>query len=61
MIKYFLKRLYHSDTRAHIFNAGPAVLPESVLLEVQKDLLNYKGKILIHESNEDDRLWTECS
>jgi phosphoserine aminotransferase len=26
------------------FNAGPAVLPEEVLLEAQADLVNYKGK-----------------
>jgi phosphoserine aminotransferase len=26
------------------FSAGPAVLPEEVLLEVQQDLLSYKGK-----------------
>jgi len=29
--------------RVHNFNAGPAVLPEEVLLEAQADLLNYKG------------------
>ncbi|MCD4651639.1 MAG: 3-phosphoserine/phosphohydroxythreonine transaminase [Candidatus Cloacimonetes bacterium] len=29
--------------RIGIFNAGPAVLPEEVLLEAQKDLFNYKG------------------
>lgn len=29
--------------RVHNFSAGPAVLPEEVLLEVQKDLLDYKG------------------
>ncbi|HNX00923.1 MAG TPA: phosphoserine transaminase [Candidatus Cloacimonadota bacterium] len=31
------------ETRAHNFNAGPAVLPEEVLREIQADLLNYKG------------------
>lgn len=29
--------------RIHNFNAGPAVLPEEVLREVQADLFNYKG------------------
>lgn len=29
--------------RAHNFNAGPAVLPEEVLHEVQAELLDYKG------------------
>lgn len=29
--------------RIHNFSAGPAVLPEEVLLEVQTDLLDYKG------------------
>ncbi len=29
--------------RVHIFNAGPAVLPEEVLREVQADLFDYKG------------------
>jgi phosphoserine aminotransferase len=29
--------------RIHNFSAGPAVLPEPVLLEAQQDLLNYKG------------------
>ncbi len=31
------------EKRAHNFNAGPAVLPEEVLREIQADLLNYKG------------------
>jgi len=30
--------------RVHNFNAGPAVLPEAVLLEAQQDLFNYKGQ-----------------
>ena len=30
-------------TRIHNFSAGPAVLPEEVLLEVQTELLDYKG------------------
>ena len=30
--------------RIHNFSAGPGVLPEEVLLEVQQDLLSYKGK-----------------
>jgi len=30
--------------RVHNFSAGPAVLPVEVLLQVQQDLLNYKGK-----------------
>jgi phosphoserine aminotransferase len=29
--------------RVHNFNAGPAVLPEEVLLQAQADLFNYKG------------------
>lgn len=32
------------ENRVHNFNAGPAVLPIEVLMEVQKDLVNYKGK-----------------
>ncbi len=31
-------------SRIHNFNAGPTVLPLDVLLEVQKDLVDYKGK-----------------
>ncbi|MCB5230267.1 MAG: 3-phosphoserine/phosphohydroxythreonine transaminase [Candidatus Cloacimonas sp.] len=31
------------ENRVFNFSAGPATLPEEVLLEVQKDLLNYKG------------------
>ena len=30
-------------TRIHNFSAGPAVLPEEVLLEVQKELLDWRG------------------
>ena len=30
-------------TRVHNFSAGPAVLPESVLLEVQKELVDWRG------------------
>ncbi|MCF7920934.1 MAG: 3-phosphoserine/phosphohydroxythreonine transaminase [Candidatus Cloacimonetes bacterium] len=30
-------------TRVHNFSAGPAVLPESVLLEVQKELIDWHG------------------
>jgi len=30
-------------TRAYNFSAGPAMLPEAVLLEVQKELLNWHG------------------
>lgn len=29
--------------RAYNFSAGPAAIPEPVLLEIQRDLLNYKG------------------
>lgn len=32
------------EKRIANFSAGPAVLPEEVLLEAQKDLFNYKGK-----------------
>lgn len=34
----------HEMTRAYNFCAGPAALPQSVLSEAQKDLLNYKGR-----------------
>ena len=29
--------------RVYNFSAGPSIMPEEVLLEAQKDLLNYKG------------------
>jgi len=29
--------------RVHNFSAGPAVLPEEVLLQIQKDMVDYKG------------------
>jgi phosphoserine aminotransferase len=32
------------NNRVHNFNAGPAALPLTVLQEVQKDLLDYKGE-----------------
>jgi len=32
------------SNRVHIFNAGPAAMPLSVLEEVQKDLLDYRGE-----------------
>ncbi len=32
------------ENRVFNFSAGPAVLPEEVLLEIKEDLLNYKGK-----------------
>ena len=32
-----------AENRIYNFNPGPAVLPEPVLKEIQKDLLNYKG------------------
>ncbi len=32
------------EGRIFNFSAGPAVLPEEVLLEIQKDLINYNGK-----------------
>lgn len=31
------------SNRVHNFSAGPGVLPEEVLLEVQRDLVDYKG------------------
>jgi len=51
--------------RIHNFNAGPAVLPEEVLLEVQKNLLDYKGAGLSvmemsHRSAEYDKIITEA-
>jgi phosphoserine aminotransferase len=32
------------EKRVHNFSAGPGVLPEEVLLEVQENLFNYKGQ-----------------
>src|SRR6056297_3123838 len=32
-----------AENRIYNFNPGPAVLPLTVLKEIQKDLLNYKG------------------
>jgi len=51
--------------RIHNFNAGPAVLPEEVLLEVQKNLLDYKGAGLSvmemsHRSVEYDKIITDA-
>ncbi|HPR18257.1 MAG TPA: 3-phosphoserine/phosphohydroxythreonine transaminase [Candidatus Cloacimonadota bacterium] len=51
--------------RIHNFNAGPAVLPEEVLLEVQQNLLDYKGSGLSvmemsHRSAEYDKIITEA-
>ena len=51
--------------RVHNFNAGPAVLPEDVLLEVQKNLLDYKGSGLSvmemsHRSAEYEKIITEA-
>lgn len=51
--------------RVHNFNAGPAVLPEEVLLEVQKNLFDYKGHGLSvmemsHRSAEYDQIITEA-
>jgi len=31
------------EKRIYNFSAGPAILPEEVLLEAQKDLYSYKG------------------
>jgi len=50
--------------RIHNFSAGPGVLPEEVLLEVQKDLFSYKGKGLSvmemsHRSKEYDEIFNE--
>ena len=51
--------------RIHNFSAGPGVLPEEVLLEVQKDLLSYKGKGLSvmemsHRSKEYQEIFDEA-
>jgi phosphoserine aminotransferase len=51
--------------RIHNFNAGPAVLPEEVLLDVQKNLFDYKGAGLSvmemsHRSAEYDQIITEA-
>ncbi|MDA8138951.1 MAG: aminotransferase class V-fold PLP-dependent enzyme, partial [Desulfobacteraceae bacterium] len=32
-----------SPKRIYNFNAGPAALPQTVLEEIQKDFLNFKG------------------
>ena len=50
--------------RIHNFSAGPGVLPEEVLLEIQKDLLSYKGKGLSvmemsHRSKEYEEVFNE--
>ena len=50
--------------RIHNFSAGPGVLPEEVLLEIQQDLLSYKGKGLSvmemsHRSNEYVEIFNE--
>ena len=50
--------------RIHNFSAGPGVLPEEVLLEIQKDLFSYKGKGLSvmemsHRSKEYDEIFKE--
>ena len=50
--------------RIHNFSAGPGVLPEEVLLEVQHDLLSYKGNGLSvmemsHRSKEYDAIFNE--
>ena len=50
--------------RIHNFSAGPGVLPEEVLLEIQQDLLSYKGKGLSvmeisHRSKEYDEIFNE--
>jgi len=50
--------------RIHNFSAGPGVLPEEVLLEVQQDLLSYKGKGLSvmemsHRSKEYEEIFNE--
>ncbi|ETO19219.1 phosphoserine aminotransferase [Reticulomyxa filosa] len=47
------------------FSAGPAVLPEEVLLEAQKDLFSYKGKGLSvlemsHRSKEFEQIWNDA-
>ena len=31
------------ENRVYNFSAGPAILPDEVLLEVKENLLNYKG------------------
>ncbi|MDO9578382.1 MAG: 3-phosphoserine/phosphohydroxythreonine transaminase [Candidatus Cloacimonadales bacterium] len=51
--------------RIHNFNAGPAVLPEEVLLEVQKNLFDYKGAGLSvmemsHRSAEYEKIITDA-
>jgi len=50
--------------RIHNFSAGPGVLPEEVLLEVQRDLFSYKSKGLSvmemsHRSKEYDEIFQE--
>jgi len=46
MFKLKLTQIYINGgqvMRVHNFSAGPAVLPEDVLIEVQKNLVDYKG------------------
>ncbi|MCL2063866.1 MAG: 3-phosphoserine/phosphohydroxythreonine transaminase [Candidatus Cloacimonetes bacterium] len=50
--------------RIHNFSAGPGVLPEEVLLEIQQDLLSYKGNGLSvmemsHRSKEYEEIFNE--
>ena len=50
--------------RIHNFSAGPGVLPEEVLKEIQEDLLSYKGKGLSvmemsHRSKEYEEIFFE--
>lgn len=51
--------------RVHNFSAGPAVLPEEVLIEVQKNLVDYKGNGLSvlemsHRSAQYDKIIVEA-
>ena len=53
------------ENRIYNFSAGPSMLPEPVLLEVQKDLLNYKGSgmsvmEMSHRSKVYDDIITSC-
>ena len=53
------------ENRIYNFSAGPSMLPEPVLLEVQKQLLNYKGSgmsvmEMSHRSKVYDDIITSC-
>ncbi len=53
------------DKRVYNFSAGPAIMPEEVLLEAQKEFFNYKGNgmsvmEMSHRSKAYDQIHTEA-